>query len=124
EGRGGDGHGRMPAGVVALGVREDLAMACAAGDAALDAGHGGLLQVGNELVQVLLLTRRDLVHLAELTLPLRALLGEDVAAVALGVPQLAGRGALEALGRATMALHLRHELRSLLAAGSPPPRPR
>src|SRR5262245_26246783 len=85
-----------------------------------DIGDSFALQVGNELLEALLVARSGCVLLAELSLPLGRLLGQDVAPVALGVAELAARGALETLRGTPVRLHLRHGLPFL--PGPPAPR--
>src|SRR5262245_34870978 len=124
DGLAGNAHEPVAAAEVALGVREDLVVAPLARDAALDSGHGRELldlEIGDELIQPLLVAGGDHVLATELALPLRALLGEDVSLVALCVPELAARRALEALGRAAVALHLRHGSGTLLRRAARPP---
>src|SRR5699024_5446508 len=74
-------------------------------------------EIRQHAVEAAAVRRRDVVGLAEVALPLRGHLGEDVAAVGVARLVLAGSGLPEALGRAPMGLHLGHfgVLWSLLA---------
>src|SRR5690606_16915930 len=65
-------------------------------------------EIRQHAVEATAVARRDMVRLAEIALPLRRLLREDMAAVGVARLVLAGSSLPEALGRAPMRLDLGH----------------
>src|SRR5690606_1573756 len=77
--------------------------------------HSGL----DQALDALLICLGNERALAQIPLPLRRLLRQDVARVRLRTLHLATPGGLEALGRTLVRLHLRHDDLSFIAGSAP-----
>src|SRR4029077_617431 len=97
-----------PTAAVTLGLVDDFLVARARRDSTFYARHGGSLGVGKHRLHVAQVRLVDAGAAAKLALVLGGAFGEDVALAGLVTLHRAAAADPEALGRATLGLHLGH----------------